>query len=424
MSTHAFFLSIENDRSTYQLLSIEQTLEPILPRIEQLAEFIQLAKARCHFPSEHNLTQDESAAIFLYTMKWDNDLFYATMKRDLASKVPTIAQAWSSYLMLFDRALQKLPSRQLIVWRGMNGDVCTTWKKNDLLIWRRHMSCSSSATIIRDGFKSNSKLCSIAAINGKEISLYSQYPNEHEVILCPDTRLRVVRVTEDQASSSPIIHLRECPRPVESNRLISSSVILIIALLLVTIFGKMLNNSLSTCTHVDSLGNRYEGQCLDGKKHGKGTMHYANGYIYTGDWIGDMANGEGIFTWPNGDRYEGHFIDDQRHGSGSYQFANGDLYTGDWAQDKKEGFGVSTLDTGKYEGEFKDDKMHGTGTFHFVDGSTYIGQWVDNRQDGEGAYYFPDGNKFTGDWINGERVIDHGTLTRVNTDQPFERVKT
>ena len=32
----------------------------------------------------------------------------------------------------------------------------------------------------------------IEARNGKDISAYSEFQNEHEVILCPGTRLRVV----------------------------------------------------------------------------------------------------------------------------------------------------------------------------------------------------------------------------------------
>jgi hypothetical protein len=46
------------------------------------------------------------------------------------------------------------------------------------------------------------------------------------------------------------------------------------------------------------------GQWEDGKKHGKGTMSYANGEKYTGDWLNDVREGEGIYTFANGDRYE------------------------------------------------------------------------------------------------------------------------
>jgi hypothetical protein len=53
---------------THPLLPLRQALEPIVPQIQELDHFIKIAKNECHFPSEHDLTRDESAAIYLYTM--------------------------------------------------------------------------------------------------------------------------------------------------------------------------------------------------------------------------------------------------------------------------------------------------------------------------------------------------------------------
>ncbi len=46
------------------------------------------------------------------------------------------------------------------------------------------------------------------------------------------------------------------------------------------------------------------GQWQYGKKHGKGTMYYANDEKYTGDWLSDAKTGEGMYTFANGDRYQ------------------------------------------------------------------------------------------------------------------------
>ncbi|CAF3839378.1 unnamed protein product [Rotaria sp. Silwood1] len=51
-------------------VSIEKVLEPIESHIDQLPYYIKIAKKNCHFPSEHGLTHDESAAIYIYTMEW------------------------------------------------------------------------------------------------------------------------------------------------------------------------------------------------------------------------------------------------------------------------------------------------------------------------------------------------------------------
>ncbi len=111
------------DCSRHQFSSLEQALESIIPRVDRLHELISIAKANCHFPSEHNLTHDQSAAIYLYTMEWNENIFYQTIKQDLRSNDTSTAQSWWPYLTLFDTAVQKLPNRRLNVWRGVNRDV-------------------------------------------------------------------------------------------------------------------------------------------------------------------------------------------------------------------------------------------------------------------------------------------------------------
>ena len=52
--------------------------------------------------------------------------------------------------------------------------------------------------------------------------------------------------------------------------------------------------------HTYSDGGYYEGQWLDGKRHGQGKMH-----------------------WPSGDCYEGQWLDDKKHGQGKYNYSRG-----------------------------------------------------------------------------------------------------
>jgi hypothetical protein len=417
-------LSPINNYSTLQCLSLEQALEPIVSRLPELDQCIQTAKTKCHFPSKHGLTLDESAAIFLYTMEWNDSSLYQVIKSDLRCKDQSISESWFAYLKLFNTLVQKLPNSRMNVWRGVNKNMSNKLTKVDKIIWWNIISCSSSDNIIKDCLGQNSSLCFIEAVNGKDISIYSNSPNQNEIILCPGTRLRVVNNVQEQTSSQ-VLHLTEDSGQLPSFFMTNSVVkiilsrcrnsrvlslmpyfiVLMIALLLVTVIGKSLtifeSSYISTVKepsnsriHVDTLKNRYEGGWKDEKKHGKGKMDFANGYKYSGDWIDDMATGEGIFTWPNGDQYEGQFKNGQRHGKGSYSFANGDKYIGDWFEDKKSGKGISTLTLGKYEGQFQDDKMHGKGSFHFADGNRYIGHWVDDKQEGEGIVRWTNGDRF------------------------------
>ncbi|KAM9831864.1 radial spoke head 10 homolog B [Neosynchiropus ocellatus] len=57
--------------------------------------------------------------------------------------------------------------------------------------------------------------------------------------------------------------------------------------------------------------NRYTGEFLMGKRHGRGTFYYASGAIYEGEWRNNRKHGPGKFTSKDCHVYEGEFVDDQ-----------------------------------------------------------------------------------------------------------------
>jgi len=59
------------------------------------------------------------------------------------------------------------------------------------------------------------------------------------------------------------------------------------------------------------LNNRYEGQWVQGVRHGFGTFYYANGSIYKGEWQRNTKQGRGRHTFEDGRIYEGPFDCDQ-----------------------------------------------------------------------------------------------------------------
>ena len=420
-----------NTETKGQKLHLDEVLQANLNRIHQLNDWIRLARSKCYFPSKHCLTLDESAALYLLTIK----SFYDLTQQD--------SQSWFPYFQLIRSAIKKLPNTKTNVYRSINKNHI----RDDEIIWSNPILCSTSMQIIHESLESDSILCSIETINAKDISMYSQNPHKKEILLERNTRLQVIKHTDNQ------LFLRELP-PIDHHHhhhgLTRFSAqwcnffMLILAIVLVILTGKTMstielftNQTSQTIIaemQADSFGNRYEGQYLNGKRHGKGRIEFANGYKYIGDWADDTPTGFGTFIWTNGDYYEGEFEKGQRHGKGSYYFANGDKYVGDWVEDKKHGLGASSLAVGRYEGEFVDDKMHGKGVFYFADGSSYQGEWIDNKQDGhgifiwingdryeggfkdgklhgKGSYYFGNGNKFTGEWIDGQRSAEYGSFS-------------
>ena len=111
------------------LVSLEEALEPIQSQIKALAEYIDVAKGHCHYPNEHGLTQDESAAIFLYTMDWDEQSLYRVLNAALRSSDRRSLKPWFKFLKLFNTALGKLPIAKQNVWRGISGLLAKDCKK-------------------------------------------------------------------------------------------------------------------------------------------------------------------------------------------------------------------------------------------------------------------------------------------------------
>ncbi|CAF1016231.1 unnamed protein product [Rotaria sordida] len=381
----------------HELLPLQKALEPISSQINQLDRFSKIAKNECHFPSEHGLTRDESAAIFLYTMEWGKNSLYQVMNRALRAEDRSSLKPWFGYLKLFDTAVQKLPIVRKNLWRGVATDIAKNFKKGDEFTWWTISSCSTSVNMIKDFLGSSSTLFLIEAVNGKDISRYTNYSSESEVILCPGTRLRVISDPLDQPYMH-IVHLQE---------------------------------------------NNDEGELKEGKKHGKGTMNYANNDKYSGDWVDDVRTGQGVYVYAGGSHYEGQYKDNKKHGKGTFVWGSdtkcaGDKYTGDWVDGVRTGQGVYVDGSGsRYEGQYKDNKKHGKGTFvwgpdtKYAD-DKYTGDWVDDVRTGQGVYVYvggshyegqykynkehgkgtlvwgPDtkwaGDKYTGDWVDGVRA--------------------
>jgi hypothetical protein len=65
-----------------------------------------------------------------------------------------------------------------------------------------------------------------------------------------------------------------------------------------------------------------------------------------------------IKHYADGSSYEGDLVDGQKHGDGKYTYNNGDTYDGEWLEDKRNGMGVYTYSTGQVDhGFWEDDEM-------------------------------------------------------------------
>ena len=67
---------------------------------------------------------------------------------------------------------------------------------------------------------------------------------------------------------------------------------------------------------INKLGETYEGELSNSKKHGNGIFRFKNADKYIGQWKEDKRTGKGVLFYTNGDKYEGDWKDDKIDGKG------------------------------------------------------------------------------------------------------------
>ena len=194
-----------------KLVPLEKALEPIQSEINELPRYIQVAKKYCHFPSQHGLTHDESASIYIYAMEWGEKSLYRLLNQALRSENHEALNVWFPYLKLFNTALEKLSTAKMTMWKGTISDIGKSFIKNQIVTWRGINSCSALVNVIKDkvGNSKNITLFIIDAANTKRLAGYTEHENEDEIILRMDTQLRVRADALCHENGTYIIHLIE-----------------------------------------------------------------------------------------------------------------------------------------------------------------------------------------------------------------------
>jgi hypothetical protein len=197
---------------TWKLLPLEEAMKELHHIVPEINRFVKLAKRHCVHPNEHNLTKDEAATVYLYTMEMSDDAcVYRILNQTLRVEDRSKLRPWFGYLRLLDSGTSKLPKFKGIVWRGVNKDVTMAFKKGQKITWWSVTSCSKSVDVISSFLDKapQSTLFNIECSTGKCIAAYTCYPKEDEVILMPGTIFEVVANPLHHHGGLHIIHLKE-----------------------------------------------------------------------------------------------------------------------------------------------------------------------------------------------------------------------
>ena len=82
------------------------------------------------------------------------------------------------------------------------------------------------------------------------------------------------------------------------------------------------------------------GRNSKGEEEGRGTMVYANGSVYEGQWRAGKKHGHGKQTIATGEVYEGEYVAGKRHGRARHTLADGRLVVSVYEADAKVEQGV------------------------------------------------------------------------------------
>lgn len=141
---------------------------------------------------------------------------------------------------------------------------------------------------------------------------------------------------------------------------------------------------------------KYEGEKNQGKRHGKGSFYYREGYKFEGDWQDDAMNGFGILWFDEKTKiYEGEWRNNLFHGRGTLFNHEPKLNANFDGTDFKQLQGGWT----KFEGVFDSGKKEGFGTLFIANGDIFVGTFARDVVHGRGSYTLKNGQKYIGLWM-------------------------
>lgn len=150
----------------------------------------------------------------LYTMSWkpDHQCLYIALNATLRSEERSQLKLWLPYLKLFFGALERLPSKQRTVCRGVKKGLHEKYPKDKIFNWWAFSSCTKSIGVLKQdlflGKVGNRTIFMIECFSGKDIREHSDVPTEDEMLLPAATRFKVVD-SLDQDNGLHIIQLEE-----------------------------------------------------------------------------------------------------------------------------------------------------------------------------------------------------------------------
>ena len=165
----------------------------------------------------NNLTEDEIFAVGLYT--WDlgfngerEENFYFNLNKVLQERNPQNQlelHKWAGYLYFLQSALDKIPDKEIIVFRRIpsDSDITKYYKKGTPVYWSGYYSASTSFEKAKEFAYPDGVVMKMTVYNGKSIRDYASFPVEDEILLSPNMKFQLASDKDDSQGRLRVVEL-------------------------------------------------------------------------------------------------------------------------------------------------------------------------------------------------------------------------
>jgi len=178
--------------------------------IETIKEFVDASNQFQEGMEKYNLSYDEACAITYYTseavkilnVNYKDRSPYRVLNRLLAERNSQDLDNWKPFIHFLIKGLNKLPNIETKVYRGINkrvsSDPMNQYKIGSQIVWVAFSSTSKSKDQISNFSDKDQGTWMILSITeGKNISFFSMFPSEEEILLLPNSYFRVEYILTD-----------------------------------------------------------------------------------------------------------------------------------------------------------------------------------------------------------------------------------
>eukprot|EP01124_Arcella_intermedia_P010982 TRINITY_DN17487_c0_g1_i1.p1 TRINITY_DN17487_c0_g1~~TRINITY_DN17487_c0_g1_i1.p1 ORF type:complete len:308 (+),score=70.86 TRINITY_DN17487_c0_g1_i1:136-1059(+) len=181
--------------------------------IPTVCDFVEHSEEVKTVAPKYNISNNEASAIVYYTYDVSSlglseltreDNIYKKLNSILCKRNMSAIDVWRDFLFYFISGLEKLPSCNKTVFRALDVPLCEVskqYKEGNQVVWVGLTSTSCDREVVDSFINEKEKkgtFISIEAIEAKDISSFSYFPNEKELLLLPNATFLVESILTDK----------------------------------------------------------------------------------------------------------------------------------------------------------------------------------------------------------------------------------